>query len=66
VLAHRHAGGPIAATYDRWERFPEKREALEKWAEFLTGLMRPRLANVVDRQIGEGKGSAARQPEVID
>jgi integrase len=64
VLAHRHAGGPIAATYDRWERFPEKREALEKWAEFLAGLMRPRLANVVDRQIGEG--SAARQPEVID
>ena len=36
VLAHRHAAGAIAATYDLWERFPEKRAALEKWAEFLS------------------------------
>src|SRR5204863_6060399 len=44
VLAHRHAGGTMAATYDVWERFPEKRAALEKWADFLIGLLRPRLA----------------------
>ena len=48
VLAHRHAGGPIAATYDVWERFPEKREALERWSNFLAELMRPRLASDVE------------------
>jgi integrase len=42
VLAHRHAGGPIAATYDVWERVHEKRDALERWANFLAGLLRPR------------------------
>jgi integrase len=48
VLAHRHAGGPIAAVYDRWERFPEKRDALERWSDFLAELMRPRLASDVE------------------
>jgi integrase len=43
VLAHRHAGGPIAATYDRWERFPEKRDALERWSKFLADLIRPHV-----------------------
>jgi len=43
VLAHRHAGGAMAAVYDVWERFPEKQAALEQWAEFLAGLLRPRL-----------------------
>jgi integrase len=44
VLAHRHAGGSIAATYDVWHRLPEKRDALERWSKFLAGLTRPRLA----------------------
>jgi YD repeat-containing protein len=44
VLAHRHAGGPIAATYDAWERLEEKREALERWSNFLAELTRPKLA----------------------
>jgi hypothetical protein len=55
VLAHRHAGGPIAAVYDRWERFSEKRDALERWSKFLAELMRPRLADVV--------GGASHQTE---
>jgi integrase len=52
VLAHRHAAGAIAATYDVWERFPEKRAALEKWANFLAGLMRPKLAQAGHWGIG--------------
>jgi integrase len=45
VLAHRHASGSIAATYDVWHRLPEKRAALGAWSKFLAGLTRPRLAN---------------------
>jgi integrase len=44
VLAHTLAG--IGPTYDRWARFPEKRDALERWAKFLAGLSGPRLAKV--------------------
>jgi integrase len=40
-----HARGGVAGVYDRWEYLPEKRDALERWAEFLAGLIRPRLAS---------------------
>jgi hypothetical protein len=40
VLAHQRPG--MAGVYDRWHRFPEKREALEKWSTFLAELVRPR------------------------
>jgi hypothetical protein len=40
VLAHRRPG--VTGTYDLWHRFPEKREALERWSEFLGDLVRPR------------------------
>jgi len=40
VLAHRRPG--MKGVYDQWERFPEKREALEKWSKFLADLVRPR------------------------
>jgi integrase len=51
VLAHRHGGGKMAAIYDRWERFPEKADALERWSAFLAGLIRPRPAGTArDRQ----------------
>ena len=52
VLAHRHAAGAIAATYDVWERLPEKRAALEKWADFLAGLTRPKLARAGHEDVG--------------
>jgi hypothetical protein len=42
VLAH--AIGGVGGVYDHWGRFPEKRDALEKWAEFLAGLLQPQLA----------------------
>jgi integrase len=44
VLAH--ALGGVGGRYDHWARFPEKRDALERWAKFLAGLGRPRLAKV--------------------
>jgi len=44
VLAH--AIGGVGGVYDRWGRFPEKRDALERWAKFLRGLGGPRLAKV--------------------
>jgi integrase len=40
VLAH--ARGGIAAVYDHWGYLPEKRDALERWANFLARLVRPR------------------------
>jgi integrase len=42
VLAH--AIGGVGGVYDRWGRFPEKRDALERWAKFLAGLVSPHLA----------------------
>src|SRR6516164_4973840 len=39
VLAHRRSG--VKAVYDLWERLPEKREALERWSQFLAELIRP-------------------------
>ena len=44
VLAH--AIGGVGGVYDRWGRFPEKRDALERWAKFLGELTRPQLAQV--------------------
>jgi integrase len=46
VLAH--AIGGVGGIYDRWERFPEKRDALERWAKFLGELSGPRLATVAE------------------
>ena len=40
VLAHRRPG--MKGIYDQWERYPEKRDALERWSKFLVGLTRPR------------------------
>ena len=39
MLAHRRSG--VKAVYDLWERLPEKREALERWSQFLAELIRP-------------------------
>jgi integrase len=44
VLAHVIGG--VAGRYDLWDRCPEKRDALERWAKFLAGLGGPRLAKV--------------------
>jgi integrase len=46
VLAH--ALGGVGGIYDCWERLPEKRDSLERWAEFLTGLTRPQLARATE------------------
>jgi integrase len=46
VLAH--AIGGVGGVYDRWGRFPEKRDALERWAKFLAGLVSPHLAPAVE------------------
>jgi len=40
VLAHRRTG--VKGIYDRWHRFPEKREALMAWSKFLAELIRLR------------------------
>jgi integrase len=39
VLAHARPG--IIAVYDTWQFFEEKREALERWSQFLADLIRP-------------------------
>ena len=36
VLSHRQPG--VEAVYDRWQYLPEKRVALERWADFLMNL----------------------------
>jgi integrase len=38
-----HAVGGIEAVYDVWEYQDEKRDALERWATFLTGLTSPNV-----------------------
>ena len=36
ILSHKQRG--VEAVYDRWQYLPEKRAALEKWADFLMNL----------------------------
>src|SRR5262249_33806137 len=38
-LAHQRGG--VVGVYDRWHRRPEKREAVERWSQFLADLIRP-------------------------
>jgi Arm DNA-binding domain len=45
VLAHRRPG--IKGTYDRYDYFAEKREALEAWAARLRSIVEPPPSNVV-------------------
>ena len=48
VLAHQRGG--IVGTYDRWHRLPEKREALERWSQFLADLIRPQPISSTGRK----------------
>jgi len=48
VLAHQRGG--IVGTYDRWNRLPEKREALERWSKFLADLIRPQPISSTGRK----------------
>ncbi|EQD80056.1 hypothetical protein B1A_01290, partial [mine drainage metagenome] len=36
ILSHKQRG--VEAVYDRWQYLPEKREALEKWTDFVLKL----------------------------
>jgi hypothetical protein len=45
VLAHKRTG--LSAVYDTYDRVAERRAALEQWADFVTGLVKPRPANVL-------------------
>jgi hypothetical protein len=52
VLAHKRVG--LSGIYDTYDRFPERRTALEQWADFVAGLIDPRPAKVVRiRRIAE-------------
>jgi len=48
VLAHQRGG--IVGTYDRWHRLPEKRDALERWSQFLADLIRPQPISSAGRK----------------
>jgi hypothetical protein len=48
VLAHQRGG--VVGTYDRWQRLPEKREALERWSQFLADLIRPQPVETARRK----------------
>ena len=48
VLAHQRGG--VVGTYDRWHRLPEKREALERWSQFLADLIRPQPIETMRRK----------------
>ena len=48
VLAHARPG--IVGTYDKWGYLPEKREALERWSQFLADLIRPQPISSVGRK----------------
>ena len=37
----------VASTYNKSQRLPERKAALERWARHLTGLVAPRPENVV-------------------
>jgi Arm DNA-binding domain/Phage integrase family len=45
ILAHKRGG--ISGIYDTYDRLPERRAALEQWANYVTGLVNPRPANVI-------------------
>jgi integrase len=45
VLAHKRVG--LSATYDVYDRWPERQAALAAWASYVAGLVSPRPANVV-------------------
>jgi integrase len=45
VLAHKRVG--LCATYDVYDRWPERQAALAAWASYVAGLINPRPANVV-------------------
>jgi len=47
VLNHRHVIKGVAAVYNRWDYYDEKRAALETWAKTLMRIVNP-AANVVD------------------
>jgi hypothetical protein len=44
ILAHKRVG--LSAVYDTYDRLPERRIALEQWANFVAGLIDPRSTNV--------------------
>jgi integrase len=48
VLAHARPG--IIAVYDTWLFFEEKREALERWSQFLADLIRPQPISSTGRK----------------
>jgi integrase len=48
VLAHQRAG--IVGIYDRWHRLPEKRDALERWSQFLADLICPQPIETIRRR----------------
>ena len=48
VLAHQRGG--VVGIYDRWHRLPEKREALERWSQFLADLIRPQPIETARRK----------------
>jgi integrase len=48
VLAHARPG--IVGTYDKWGYLPEKREALERWSQFLADLVRPQPISSTGRK----------------
>ena len=43
-----HSTGDVAEVYDRHDYLPEKRAALEKWAEHLTEIIAGKTSKVVD------------------
>jgi hypothetical protein len=47
VLAHKRLG--VVGIYDQWHRLPEKRAALEKWSNFLAGLLQPRPVEAAEK-----------------
>ena len=46
-----HADGPVTAAYDRWSYMPEKRAALQKWADELDRITGETAAEVVDQTL---------------
>jgi len=48
ILAHARPG--IVGTYDTWAFFAERREALERWSQFLADLIRPQPIETARRK----------------
>ncbi len=48
ILGHKWADRSITSVYDRWQKLPEMRQALERWASRLEQIVTGEPAKVVE------------------